>query len=99
MEKEERKDKEKTRLKSFELLRLWKEISQEEGETWQLSKEMRELEKAKKLEKRERLAKAGRKKDKTLEKIRKKEIQTTISITKRLAEKPEKGKKIVEARL
>ena len=51
------------------------------------------------MEKRERLAKAGRKKDKTLEKIRKKEIQTTISITKRLAEKPEKWKKIVEARL
>ena len=51
------------------------------------------------MEKRERLAKAGRKKDKTLEKIRKKEIQTTISITKRLAEKPEKRKKIVEARL
>ena len=98
MEKEERKDKEKTRLKSFELLRLCMDILQEEGETWQLSKERRELQ-AKMLEKRERYAKAGRKKDKTLEKIRKKEIQTTISITKRLAEKPEKRKKIVEARL
>ena len=33
MEKEERKDKEKTMLKSFELLRLCMDILQEEGET------------------------------------------------------------------
>ena len=96
-ERVRRSQEEKNLAKSFELLNLCKQTLREEGETWQVSKERRELEKVKETERRERLARAGQKKADIMGKLKVREIQTTIS--QRLSEVPENKRKLIEARI
>ena len=77
-ERMERGEHERKVDKSFELLTLCKEMLQQEGETWHKSKERRELERVKEMEKRDRIMKAEGKKAETLTKLNKKKLQITI---------------------
>ena len=83
-----------TRLeKSYELLRLCRETLKAEGETWQISKARRELEREKTekdLERKSRIERAKSQKENTLKKIENKNIQTKI--TEKLKEIPENRK-------
>ena len=97
MERKERLEKAERLNKSYELLRLCRETLKLEGETWEISKERRELEKIKEYEKRERLLRAKDKKEKMLEKIKTKEIQTKITDNLNLI--PKNRKILVEARI
>ena len=102
IEIEEKKLKEKIEkairlTKSFDLLRLCTELLREEGETWKISSERREIEKQKELERHDKLKKAGKKKIETLEKLKVKEKQTKI--TEMLAELPDNRRKMLEIRL
>ena len=95
--RKERAEEERSLANSYELLNLCKETLKEEGETWQVSRERRELEREKDLERRDRLDRAKVRKNETLEKIRVKEIQ--LKITETLKEIPSNRRKIVEAQV
>ena len=63
--------------KGWELLNLCREIMEEEGYHWQKSKERREEER----KKQERLAEASAKREKTLNRLEAKKLQTKITET------------------
>ena len=75
-EREERILKARMKSKSYELLRLCKEMLEKEGETWKISKERRETERMRREEKQERLTKAKQKKIETMENIKNNKLQT-----------------------
>ena len=97
MEEKERTakiEKAKRMEKSWELLRLCKEMMKRDGYNWKISKERREQERAKNLERKERLERAAANKEKTLEKIERKNIQSKI--TDRLNQLPNNRRILIE---
>ena len=82
--------------KSYELLRLCKQIMEKEGTHWKKSQERRELEKNELAERTERLQRAENKKQKTLSRIRCNKIQEKI--TSSLESLPENKRKILRMR-
>ena len=96
-EEKERKSREEQMIsmeKSYELLNLCRKTLEEEGETWIKSKERRDMERVVEEERKERLTRAGVKREETLKKLKRKETQTKI--TDKLKEIPENRRKMIE---
>ena len=93
-ERLERIEKAKRMSRSWELLRLCREIMAREGVNWKKSEERREKEKKEKIEKQERLARAEKKQMPYREKKKKELIQ--MKITTELKKIPDNERKILE---
>ena len=96
-EEEERKrliTKAEKLRKSWELLRVCREMIETEGDKWQKSKERRLEEKMKYEERERRLQVAGEKKRQTLDKLEKRKIQNKI--TENLRQLPENRRILIE---
>ena len=93
-ERKERLEKAKRLQKGWELMRICKEIIEENGEKWKKSKERREYEKAENEEREERRERAENQKMKTLEKLETNRIQRRI--TDCLKSLPQNRRRILE---
>ena len=78
-EREERIEKARKLEKGWELMRLCKQLIEENGEKWKKSKERRDIERTEEEERKARRDKAAGKKRETLEKIETKKIQQKIT--------------------
>ena len=90
----ERIEKARKLQRGWELMRMCKEMIEENGEKWKKTKERRDMEKREELEKRERQRRAAEKREITMEKIQKKRIQQKI--TEKLNILPENRRKLIE---
>ena len=93
-ERSERLEKAKIMQKGWELMRLCKQLIEENEEKWKKSKERRELERSGDEERRDRKDRAAEKKRKTLEKIE--TTKTQQKITDCLKILPQNRRRLVE---
>ena len=89
-------EKQRKMEKSWELLKLCREVMKEEGHSWKVSKERREEERTREMEKHERLRRAAGQREKTLEKAEDKKKQ--LRITENLGKLPENRRILLEGR-
>ena len=90
----DRIEKAKRMQKGWELMRLCRNMIEENGETWKKSKARRDIEREEEEQRKERKAKAAEKKKQTIEKIESRRKQQKI--TDCLMKLPENRKRLVE---